>query len=320
MPVMASGTSQVKQGYMNGFDITIDGNNLFNNRLLLIDPAGNTVGGDWLVCDGMLQLRLLPGQYRFSSQATVSDFSFTVNNDGTLGILPETEPFMQVVGGSTLKLKGYRVKVDARYLTGNGVVWPTAHAPVTGDGLDNGFVKNEIINLLPGMAYYVQSAAGMVGNFFIKLTLNNQWQVLNPATMAPDAVYDRFITVINDAYIPELILMGYPLLIDGRSAKHSLLLMDLDGDRTKGANHTAFDNQGVLFVNLLPQRQQATGFAEEDLYRFSTETNGYSHPGFYITNEGEVAFDPIYDLYFDVDKFNGLTRLTVRYPMPELIA
>jgi hypothetical protein len=304
---------------MNGFDVTIDGTALFNNRILLIGPDGSSVGGDWLNCSGLLRLHLAPGEYRFSSQATVSDFSFTVLGDGSLSVLPTTAEFLQVVNNDTLRLKGYRVKVDARYLTGDGVAWPTAHAPATGDTFDNGFIKNEIINLLPGMAYYVQSAAGMISNFYLKLTLDKRWQVLNPLTMATDPVYDRFITLINDAYIPEVILMGYPVLIDGRSASHPLQLMDVWGTFGRGANHTTFDNEGVLFVNLLPQRQKANGFADDDLYRFSTDKNHYSHPGFYITNEGAIAFDPVYGLYFSVDDFNGLTRLKVLYPLPELI-
>jgi hypothetical protein len=304
---------------MQAFSIIIDGGSLFNNRILLIDPLGNTVNGDWLDCSKPLHLELVPGVYHFSSQATISDFGFTVNTDGTLSILPETEAFMRVVNTHTLKLTGYRVKVDARYLTGNGIGWPTAHAPSANDGLLCGSLKNEIISLLPGMAYYVQTASGMVSNFYLKVTLKGQWEVLNPKTMAPDVVYEGYISIINDAYVPELTIFGYPVLIDGRSAKHKLLLMDVNGTPEKGANHTLFDGDGVLMVNLLPQRQETEGFAENDLYRFITDKDTYSHPGFYITNAGKIAFDPLYSLYFTVDKFNSMQRLTVLYPLPELM-
>jgi hypothetical protein len=305
---------------MSVFNVTIDGTTLFNNRIILLDPAGNMVGGDWLDCSAPLALNLVAGEYRFCNQTSVSDFSFWVNEDGGVIIAPSTQDFMQVMNGNTLKLKGHRVKIDARYLTGDGILWPTAHVATPGDGLANGFIKNEIISLLPGLAYYVQSASGMVSNFYIKLTLDKAWQLLNPATMAPDIVYQRFITLINDAYIPELHLFGYPVLIDGRSARHPLSLMDVHGSPSNGANHTLYDDAGVLMVNLLPQRQKSAGFADNDLYRFATDTNQYSHPGFYITNLGEVGFDPLYNLYFTVDNFNGLTRLTVLYPLPELIA
>lgn len=304
---------------MSTFNITIDGTTLFNNRILLIDPAGNMVNNDWLDCSTPLQLSLAEGEYRFCNQTTVSDFYFTVSSSGAINIPPTANAFMQVVNGNTLKLKGYRVKVDARYLTGDGITWPTAHVATNEDGIANGFIKNDIISLLPGMAYYIQSASGMVSNFYIKLTLDKQWQVLHPTTMAPDAVFDRFITIINDTYIPELIIMGYPLLIDGRSAKHQLQLMDVNGSYNKGANHTTFDDEGVLFVNLLPQRQQTEGFANNDLYRFATDKNTHSHPGFYVTNQGQISFDQLYSLYFSVDSFNGLTRLMVLYPLPELI-
>lgn len=304
---------------MNVFSVTIDGTALFNNRILLIDAAGNTINGDWLDCSQPLHLQLMPGEYRLGNQTSISDFYFLVNEDGSLGLMPNTASFMQVVNGATLRLKGHRVKVDARYLTGDGIAWPTAHVAAPGDGLVNGFVKHEIISLLPGLSYYVQSASGMVSNFYIKLTLEKTWQLLHPATMAPDTIYEGFITLINDAYIPELHIFGYPLLIDGRSAKHQLQLLDINGSTANGANHTLFDNDGILLVNLLPQRQKSAGFADNDLYRFATDTNQYSHPGFYITNSGEIGFDPLYSLYFTVDSFNGLKRLTVLYPLPELI-
>jgi hypothetical protein len=311
--------STLKKIDMQAFSIIIDGTTLFNNRLLIIDPSGNTIGGDWLDCSKPLQLQLVPGVYHFSSQATISDFGFTVNKDGTISILPETEAFMKVINSSTLKLTGYRVKADARYLTGNGIAWPTAHAPVANDGLVCGYMKNETFSLLPGMAYYVQTASGMVSNFYLKVTVTGQWQVLNPKTMAPDAVYDGFISIVNDAYIPELTIFGYPVLIDGRSAKHTVQLIDIMGTNTKGSNHSPFDDEGVLLVNLLPQRQETEGFAADDLYRFVTDKGAYSHPGFYITNAGKIAFDPLYSLYFTVDRFNGMQRLTVLYPLPELI-
>lgn len=305
---------------MSVFSVTIDGTTLFNNRILLLDAAGNTINGDWLDCSEPLLLDLAAGEYRLGNQTSVSDFYFLVNDDGSLSLMPNTESFMQIVNSTTLRLKGHRVKVDARYLTGDGIAWPTAHVATPGDGLVNGFIKNDIISLLPGLSYYVQSASGMVSNFYVKLTLEKEWQLLNPATMAPDSVYENFITLINDAYIPELHIFGYPLLIDGRSARHPLLLMDINGNAANGANHTLYDNDGVLLVNLLPQRQQSAGFAENDLYRFATETNQYGHPGFYVTNRGDIGFDPLYSLYFTVDRFNGLTRLTVLYPLPELIA
>jgi hypothetical protein len=308
-----------KKNNMQAFSITIDGSSLFNNRILLIDPSGNTVTGDWLDCSKPLHLELVPGEYHFSSQATISDFSFTVTGNGELNISPATEAFMKVVNGNTLKLTGYRVKVDARYLTGNGISWPTAHVPAANDGLLCGFMKNETISLLPGMAYYLQSASGMVSNFYVKVTVTGQWQVLNPKTMAPDAVYDGFITLINDAYVPELIIFGYPVLIDGRSAKHTVQLIDVMATSAKGGNHSPFDDEGVLLVNLMPQRQETEGFGADDLYRFITDKGAYSHPGFYITNAGKIAFDPLYSLYFTVDRFNGMQRLTVLYPLPELI-
>ncbi len=304
---------------MNFFPVIIDGRNLFNNRVLLIDPMGNTVNKGWIDISTPAHLSLAPGEYRFSTQSAVSDFSFTISTNGNILLSPDTTEFMQVVNGNTLRLAGYAVKIDARYLTGDGIAMPTAHASAAGDGFANGFFKHERINLLPGLAYYITTAAGMVSNFFIKLGINREWQVLNPETMLPDSVYDNFITCINGAYIPEIIIFGYPLLIDGRSAKCPLRLIDLQGTPSKGCNHACFDNEGVFFVNLIPQRRVKVGFEQNDLYRFETETHNYSEPGFYITNDGKAGFDPLYGLYFAVDKFNGLTRLNVIYPLPDRI-
>jgi hypothetical protein len=305
---------------MSFFSVIIDGRNLFNNRILLIDSGGNTVNNDWIDISSPLNLSLAPGEYRFSSQASLSDFSFTINTTGLIILSPDTTEFMQVINDNTLKITGYAVKIDARYLTGDGIAMPTAHAPAAGDGFANGFIKHERINLLPGLAYYITTASGMVSNFFIKLGVNREWQVLNPETMLPDNIYDNFITCINGSYTPEIIIYGYPVLIDGRSAKCPLRLIDLVGTASKGSNHANFDDEGVFFVNLIPQRREREGFEQNDLYRFETETHNYSEPGFYITIDGKIGFDPLYGLYFTVDKFNGLARLNVIYPLPDRIA
>lgn len=304
---------------MSFFPVIIDGRTLFNNRVMLIDAVGNTVNNGWIDISSPATLSLAPGEYRFSSQAAVSDYCFTVHTNGIIQLSPDTAEFMQVINGNTLRLTGYAVKIDARYLTGNGIAIPSAHAPVNGDGFANGFFKHEQINLLPGLAYYITTASGMVSNFLIRLGVNREWQVLHPETMLPDSVYDNFITCINGAYIPEIIFFGYPVLIDGRSAKCPLRLIDLAGTASKGSNHACFDDEGVFFANLIPQRREKEGFEQNDLYRFETETRNYSEPGFYITNDGKLGFDPLYGLYFAVDQFNGLTRLNVIYPLPDRI-
>jgi hypothetical protein len=304
---------------MSFFPVIIDARNLFNNRILLIDAAGNTVNNAWIDVSSPASLSLAAGEYRFSSQAGLSNYSFKVDTNGHIILSAETVSFMQVINHNTLKLNGLAVKIDARYLTGAGIGLPTAHAPAENGNSGDGLIKCERINLLPGLPYYITTAAGMVSNFFIQLSLSNGWQILNPDTMKPDSVYERFITCVNNAYTPELIIYGYPILIDGRSARCPLRLIDLAADVSKGCNHGNFDNEGVFFVNLIPQRRRAEGFTQDDLYRFETENNKYSEPGFFITNDGKVEFDPLYGLYFKTDKFNGLARLNVIYPLPDRI-
>lgn len=305
--------------------ITIDGRGLFNNRILIIKPDGNAINNDWLDCHALLVFNLEPGQYRFSSQATMSDCFFTVETDGSLSVLPIYQPFIEVQAGNTLKLKGYAVKVDARYLTGNGICWPTAHVPEAGDGYDNGFFKYDTIHLMPDLAYHISTGSGNVSSFYLKLSIQKEWQVLDGQTMLPNPVFNQFISIQNTAYIPELTIYGYPLLIDGRSAKYQVYMQDIGGRPEKGNNFSCFDDAGVLLANLLPLRHTVTATGEIDLatsvdsYSFQTATAPYAEPRFIVSNDGRIVFDPVYSLYFKLDHFNGMQRLTVTYPLPDRI-
>ena len=96
-----------------GFAVTLNASGLSNPRVKLYGS-----GSDFITQE---PLRLAAGSYSLLLQSGgVTDFTFTVEQDGTFGYDPKFDVgqggFLQGLGSNTLKLTGYPIKVDPREL------------------------------------------------------------------------------------------------------------------------------------------------------------------------------------------------------------
>lgn len=114
-------------------------------------------------------LSLHPGTYNFQvGSGYVADFTFSVTAQGTVDYDASFDTFLTGRGSSTLKILGFQVTLDARYLSGLGVLLVVPHTA-------EDFITFKTCRMVPASFYSVQQGSGEVASFTFKLGLDGNF-------------------------------------------------------------------------------------------------------------------------------------------------
>lgn len=217
-----------------------------------------------------------PGSYTFQVASGSIAFQFQVADDGTLDYSSELDTFLQGRGTPQLIVDGLEVTIDARYLSGIGVI-------VDANAAFSQFLQYDTIRLLPSTAIQVQQGSALVASFTYGLDVNGKF------------FYDSTYDLSNGGFLEgqstsTLVFYGYPIVIDTRAANTSLLLL---GDIP------SCQVNSVLLVNLLPV----------DGIRLNTDTLGVTQSSFGVDLEGKLLVASPSVASFTVGLFKGIPRI-----------
>lgn len=265
---------------MSTFPIQIDATQLVFRYFVI--PG---ITPDWIDSRTVEALSLEPGPYNFQvAGGFFADFTFRVTSDGTVDYDPPFQTFLEGKGTSKLTVKGFEVILDARYLTGSGVLLVAPLTPAD-------WISYKKCRMVPASFYQVQQGSGVVTSFTFKLELDGNFSY--------DPSYDissgGFLAGIHT---PILEFLGYPILVDSRAAGGQTLTI-------QSIWEVPLISTVVQFADLLP----APSFAlqvDADLTKavFSLDAQGIFH------------FDSSLSDYLELQTFKGLTLLKVKAPLP----
>lgn len=259
-------------------EIEIDGSPLFSRFFVVLGATG------WLPADSVQSVQLNEGRrYQIRTAALPADFTFWVDSAGRVDYDPHAESFLDGAGTSRLTMVGVDTTIDARYLSGSGVL--ISHAPPNNED----WLRHRTVRLLPGPVYTWQQGSGVVVNFRAALQRDGRWS------------YDEHYDLASGGYVSgngtsTLTFFGRTLLVDGRAAGGvGVLVHNVWG--------LPFSFSGVQTVVLLPAST------------FTLQVHGHelSRAVFTMHDSGDIAFDP--SLPLTVDRFDGIRRLTVTNPL-----
>jgi hypothetical protein len=222
---------------------------------------------------------LAPGQYSFQvASGYYADFTFSVTSTGTVDYAASFNGFLSGRGTSTLRIDGLVVTLDARYLSGSGVL---LEAPHTNDD----WISYKTVRMVPASYYSVQQGSGEVANFSFKLGIDGKW------------TYSGAFDVNSGGFLAgngtsTLTFFGYPLLIDARAAGGT-------GVTVQPIWGMPFSTTSVEYACLLP----AQSFA------LQVRSGVVSTATFSLSTTGAFAVSPSSTSLIALDKFNGLTRV-----------
>ena len=280
---------------MTSFNITLDATQLTYRGYLVVNFAISndnvfplTGISGWTLNSRPYTVALAPATYTFQvGSGSVDTFNFVVTPEGIITIDEEDQSYLTVEGGTKLIVRGFEVKVDARYITGQ-VVWNSnlyqGQPPIV-------FNTFRMIPMT-GYAFAMQDNC----SFSVSIDKNGLFQY-DPLGIFQNA---QLFDYSNGGFLQgqgtsTLTLLGYPLLIDARNAGGTGVAL-LPPDAYGG-----FTSTDVMFANILPM----PGF----------ELNlGYGpNPAAYFLMDlaGNIAPKTELPYRFSLDKFHGITRLTV---------
>jgi hypothetical protein len=256
-------------------------------------PIGTnlTNGSDWYVNGGAGSPPPLPTVFSLPDDtytivvqsANFSVITFTV----TGGIVNYDHNIDNIVNGrgtNSLVLIGVKITIDARYLIGNGVmlggVWNDFRVLITGYFLPN--VASHKYSFIVG--------SGIVAAFEFNITIGGK------------VVFDtvRYNHYAQGNNTDTLTLLGYPVLIDGRSTG---LFRDANPIFTMIDNHNPSSATNVILGNYLPLRNNIN----DGFYLLQIDSAGHQK-GFHINDIGIITVH----LPLSQDMFNGIRRVTVK--------
>jgi hypothetical protein len=257
--------------------VRIDGSALFSRFFYVYGVTG------WLDAHQVQTVTLDEGRnYQVAAGASPADFTFSVDSAGHVQYAAEDGTFLAGAGSDTLLLEGLDATVDARYLSGSGVL--IANVPPNNDD----WLQYKTVRLLPAPIYTFQQGSGVVVNFHTALRRDGTWS------------YDPRYDIEQGGYVAgngtsTLVLHGFVLLVDGRSAGGTGILV-------QSVWGLPFSFSGVQTVVLLPAG-------------FGLQVRGGDVPRarFAMDDRGEITFDPTMPLA--VDRYDGVRRLTVTAPL-----
>jgi hypothetical protein len=263
------------------FPIKIDATRLFYRYFII--PG---VTSDWVDSRTVQTFNLAPGQYGFQfASGYLADFSFRVTPLGTIDYDPQFNGFLSGRNSSTLSVDGLVVTLDARYLSGSGVLLV---APLTNDD----WISYRTCRLLPGRFYSVLQGSGLVANFNFQLGVDGRWAYIAPYDVGAGGF-------LAGAGTSTLTFLGYPLLVDARAAGGAgLTVQPIWG--------MPFSPTSVEYACLLPAQQS---------FALQVRSGIVSQATFSVAQNGKVSIDPGATSLLSLDTFHGLTRLNVIAPL-----
>jgi hypothetical protein len=262
------------------FPIKVDATRLFYRYFII--PG---VTSDWVDSRTVQTLNLAPGQYAFQiASGYYADFTFRVTSLGTIDYDPAYNGFLSGRNTATLGVDGLVVTLDARYLSGSGVLLV---APLTNDD----WISYRTCRLVPASYYSVQQGSGVVANFSFRLGVDGRWTY--------DAAYDASSGgFLAGAGTPTLVFLGYPLLVDARAAGGS-------GVTVQTIWGMPFSPTSVEYACLLPAHY----------FALQVRSGVVSPARFSVAPNGTVSIDPGAASLLALDSFHGLRRLGVIAPL-----
>lgn len=232
-------------------------------------------------------LQLVPGTYAFQvGSGYYADFTFDVGANCLVSYDEKFAGFLSGWGTDRLTLDGYQVTLDARYISGSGVL--LSGMPMT----NQDWITHRTVRMVPASYYSVQQGSGVVVDFLFRLEVDGA------------ITYDLDNDVANGGFVSgygtsTLEFFGYPILIDARKAGGT-------GATIQPIWGMPYATTSVLFANLLP----AASFS------LQVQSGVVSNVWFWLDQDGAFGFNAAQVPYLKLDSFNGLTRMTVLQPLP----
>lgn len=256
------------------FPVSIDATQLVYRYFVI---PGITSG--WVDSRTVQPFNLAPGQYSFQiASGYYADFTFTVTSTGTVDYSTSFDSFLSGRGTTTLRIDGLLVTLDARYLSGSGVL---LEAPHTNDD----WISYKTVRMVPASYYSVQQGSGEVANFSFKLGIDGKWSY--------SAGYDVSAGgFLGGSGTSTLTFFGYPILVDARAAGGT-------GVTIQPIWGMPFSTTSVEYACLLP----AQSFA------LQVRSGVVSTATFSLSPTGAFAISPSATSLISLDSFHGLTRL-----------
>ncbi|WP_128914424.1 hypothetical protein [Granulicella sibirica] len=273
---------------MATFPITVDATALSNTAYLIIGPPTgfnifppNSSALGWTANSQAYTVSMETGDYLFQIESGgVNSFHFQISATGTITYAAEYAAFLSGEGTSELRVLGYKVQLDARYITGQ-VFW-SGNLAIDNNNLP---IPLETFNLIPLDTYKVSASD------------ENDWAfgVDNTGKVFYDQSFDYAQGgFLQGAGTTKLTLLGYPLLIDARNAGEA-------GVRISSDTGVPFATSGVTYANLLPGC----------IYVLEFEDGVLSSATFRFSDVGVLTLTHQLPWVLSLDKFHGVPRLTV---------
>ncbi len=241
------------------------------------------VTSNWVDSRTVQSFDLAPGVYSFQiASGYYADFTFRVTPLGTIDYDVAHNGFLSGRNTSTLTIAGLSVTLDARYLSGSGVllVIPTTD-----------WITFATCRMVPASYYSVQQGSGVVADFNFQLDVNGHWQYKAP--------YD----VLNGGFLAgagssTLGFYGYPLLVDARAAGGT-------GVTVQTIWGMPFSTTSVEYANLLPAQY----------FALQVRSGIVSQATFSLSQKGVFTIDSGAMSLLSLDTFHGLQRMNVIAPL-----
>ena len=274
---------------MSQFSIQIDATPLFYRHFAIpgITPS-------WIDSRVVQTLQLNPGTYNFQvGSGYYADFTFEVTTEGKISYDAKFNSFLSGRDTATLKVLGFEVTLDARYLSGSGVLLV---CPLTNED----WISHRTVRLVPASSYQVQQGSGVVTDFVFVLKQDGTFSY-NPSF---DRSKGGFLAGNGTN---KLEFYGYPILMDARVAIDAQAT-----DREPAGGLTLqpiwgmpFTTTGVQYADLLP----AKGF------QLQLKSGIVSKAAFDLAPDGTFSFES--SLPLQLSTFNGLKLLKATGALPE---
>lgn len=273
---------------MSQLPIQIDATQLFYRYFVI--PG---VTSDWIDSRVVQTLQVKPGSYNFQiASGYYADFTFEVTPEGTINYDEKFNSFLSGCSTSTLKVLGFEVTLDARYLSGSGVL---LLCPLTNDD----WISYRTVRLVPASFYQVQQGSGVVTDLVFTLKLDGTFSYVSS--------YDRS----NGGFLSgngtrKLEFYGYPILVDARDAIDAQAADTVPawGLTIQPIWGMPFTTTGVQYADLLP----AKGF------QLQIKSGIVSQATFDLSTDGTFSFNS--SLPLQLNTFNGLKLLKATGALP----
>jgi hypothetical protein len=260
------------------FPIKIDASRLVYRYFIIPGVTSN-----WVDSRTIQSFNLAPGEYSFQvASGYYADFTFRVTPLGMIDFSVAYDGFLSGRGTSTLTIDGLSVTLDARYLSGSGVLLVV---PATD------WITYTTCRMVPASYYSVQQGSGVVANFSFKLGVDGHWSY----SAANDVAVGGFLAGAGTA---SLAFYGYPLLVDARAAGGT-------GVTVQTIWGMPFSPTSVEYANLLPAQY----------FALQVRSGVVSSASFSLAPNGTFTIDPTATSLLSLDTFHGLRRLNVIAPL-----